>query len=235
MSTVRSISLDEPGLDLPDDAAVDVIVDRLVRGKDPAQRRADSIETAFEKGMGRCRVSAVDQVVTYIRGWRCAHCGTDHIEPQPNLFRYNSPLGACPVCEGLGRTIELDLDRIVPDRSRTIRQGALAPWSTPVYQGHLQGLLENADELGIPVNVPFEQLTGDQVERLLDGVPDKGFSGLKGFFGDLERRSFQVEGARLSGPVASRSALPRLSWGPVTAGGPGGQDRGARHCRAVGP
>ena len=127
--------------------------------------------------------------LTFIRGWRCAHCGTDHIEPQPNLFRYNSPLGACPVCEGLGRTIELDLGRIVPDRSRTIHQGALAPWSTPVYQGYLQGLLENAGELGIPVNVPFEQLTGDQVERLLNGVPDKGFSGLRGFFGDLERRS----------------------------------------------
>jgi excinuclease ABC subunit A len=183
------ILLDDPGLALPDSGAVDVVVDRLVRGKDPAQRRADSIETAFEKGMGRCRVCVGDVVVTYIRGWRCAHCGTDHIEPQPNLFRYNSPLGACPVCEGLGRTIELDLSRIVPDRSRTIRQGALAPWSAPVYQGYLQGLLENARELGIPLNVPFEQLTGDHVQRLLDGAPEKGFGGLKGFFGDLERRS----------------------------------------------
>ena len=70
---------------------------------------------------------------TYVRGWRCSHCGTDHIEPQTALFRYNSPLAACPVCEGTGRTMELDLSRIVPDPSKTIRQGAIAPWSIPAF------------------------------------------------------------------------------------------------------
>jgi excinuclease ABC subunit A len=183
--------LDDRGLDLPSDGVIEGIVDRLVRGKDPAQRRADSIETAFEKGMGRCRVIAGDDARTYVRGWRCAHCGTDHIEPQPNLFRYNSPLGACPVCEGFGRMIDLDLGRIVPDRSRTIRQGAIAPWSTPTYQGHLQELVGAAGELGIPVDVPFDRLTDAQVGRLLDGVPGSGFGGLKAFFADLERKAYK--------------------------------------------
>ena len=64
------------------------------------ERRTDSIETAFTKGLGRCRIIAGGETQTYVRGWRCSRCGTDHLEPQPNLFRYNSPLGACPVCEG---------------------------------------------------------------------------------------------------------------------------------------
>lgn len=187
----QSVLLDDPGLSVPEVGVIEGIVDRLVRGKDPALRRADSIETAFEKGMGRCRIIGGDQVSTYVRGWRCARCGSDHIEPQPNLFRYNSRLGACPECEGLGRTIELDLTRIVPDRSRTIREGALAPWSAPVYRGHLHELLATAGELDIPVDVPFERLTDDQVRRLLDGVPGKGFGGLNGFFADLERRSYK--------------------------------------------
>ncbi len=134
---------------------------------------------------------AGDRVRTYVRGWRCAHCGTDHIEPQPNLFRYNSPLGACPVCEGLGRTMELDLGRIVPDPSRTIRAGCARSLVDAGLSGLPQGLLDAAGELGIPVDVPFERLTGDQVQRLLDGVPGTGFTGLKAFFEDLERRSYK--------------------------------------------
>jgi excinuclease ABC subunit A len=188
----HSALLEEPGLDLPADGAIDVIVDRLVRGKDPAQRRADSIETAFEKGLGRCRLIAGEVSLTYLRGWRCAHCGTLSLEPQPNLFRYNSALGACAACEGFGRTMELDLSRIVPDPTRTIRAGALAPWSAPAYQGFLQGLLDASRQLDVSVDVPFERLTDVQVDRLLEGVPGSGFNGLKAFFEVLERRSYKL-------------------------------------------
>ena len=130
----QTIALDGPDPALPVDGSIDVIVDRLIRGSDSPDRRADSIETAFDEGLGRCRVIAIGESRTYVRGWRCSRCGTDHIEPQPELFRYNSALGACPVCEGTGRTMELDLGRIVPDPSRTIRSGAIAPWSIPHYQ-----------------------------------------------------------------------------------------------------
>jgi excinuclease ABC subunit A len=184
-------TLDRPALELADDTAVEVIVDRLVRGKDPLERRTDSIETAFAKGLGRVRIIAGEQSRTYFRGWRCSHCGTDHIEPQSNLFRSNSPLGLCPVCEGFGQTMELDLSRIVPDPSRTIRAGALAPWSTPAYRGFLQGLLDLAGQLDIPVDVPFERLKSDQVQRLLEGVSGSGFRGLKAFFRGLEGRSYK--------------------------------------------
>jgi excinuclease ABC subunit A len=185
------VSLDDPGVDLASQGAIEGIVDRLVGGKDPAQRRADSIETAFDEGMGRCRIIAGDVSRTYVRGWRCPSCGTDHLEPQPNLFRYNSPLGACPTCEGFGQTMELDLGRIVPDPALTIRAGAVAPWSTPAYRGALQEFLGAGPQLGVPVDVPFGSLTDDQVLRLIEGVAGSEFAGLKAFFQALERRSFQ--------------------------------------------
>ena len=116
---------------------VDAIIDRLVRGKDVPERRLDSIETAFARGLGRCCLILDGTTRTFVRGWRCSVCGTDHIEPQVNLFRYQSPLGACPRCEGLGQVIDLDFDRIVPDRSKSIREGAIAPWNNPAYRGLL--------------------------------------------------------------------------------------------------
>ena len=123
----QSIRLDEPNVELPPIESVDVIVDRLVRGKDAIARRTDSIESAFSKGLGRCRILADPESWTFTRGWRCSRCGTDHLEPQPNLFRFNGAFGACPVCEGAGQITDLDLSRIVPDPSKSIRQGAIAP------------------------------------------------------------------------------------------------------------
>ncbi len=112
---------------MPSDGSIDVIVDRLVRGSDLPERRLDSIETAFTKGFGRCRLLTEAETSTFYQGWRCGHCGIDYLEPDPRLFRYNSPLGACPTCEGFGRVIDLDLDRIVPDTSKTLRGGAIVP------------------------------------------------------------------------------------------------------------
>jgi len=185
-------ALDDQNLVLGSDVMVEVIVDRLVRGSDPLERRADSIETAFAKGLGRCRIIVGDESRTYVRGWRCSRCGTDHAEPQPNLFRYNTALGACPACAGFGRTMELDLSRIVPDGTKTIRGGALAPWSTPGYRRFLDELLAAAPALEIPVDIPYQRLSALQVERLFEGVPESGFSGLKGFFQGLERRAYKL-------------------------------------------
>ncbi len=173
----QTIALDGPEVTLPVDGSVDVIVDRLVRGSDAADRRADSIETAFDEGLGRCRVIALGESRTYVRGWRCSRCGTDHIEPQPDLFRYNSALGACPVCEGTGRTMELDMARIVPDPSRSIRAGAIAPWSMPAHQKFRDELIALAPKLGLPVDIPFESLAPDQVARLVEGDATADSSG----------------------------------------------------------
>ena len=189
----QSTTLDGPDLPLPSDSAIDVIIDRLVRGTDRPDRRADSIETAFEHGLGRCRVIALGESRTFVRGWRCSHCGTDHIAPQPALFRYSSPLGACPVCEGTGRTMELDMGRIVPDPSRSIRSAAIAPWAVPAHHRYLDELLALAPKLDLPVDIPFNLLSPAQVELLVGGNSDSGFSGLRGFFRDLEARTQRVQ------------------------------------------
>src|SRR5262249_15667344 len=120
-------------------------------------------------------------------GW-----GTGHLEPQPTLFRFGRALGACPTCEGFGRIDEMDLDRIIPDTSKTIRQGAIAPWTTPAYRPHLEELLADAGSLGIPVDLPFARLDPEQVRRILEGVPGTRFTGLDGFFRTLERKSYKL-------------------------------------------
>jgi excinuclease ABC subunit A len=187
----QALRLDDPGLVLPETGSVDIIVDRLVRARDAPARRLDSIESAFSRGLGRCRVIAGNEAWTFVRGWRCSRCGTEQIEPQPNLLRFNRALGACPNCEGFGRITELDLARIVPDPSRTIRQGAIAPWSIPAYRSHLDDLLTVAGAQGIPVDVPFARLDPSQVGRLVEGVPGTPFTGLDGFFRALERKSYR--------------------------------------------
>jgi excinuclease ABC subunit A len=188
----KVVALEAGPLPPSDDDTVDVIVDRLVRGAESPERRLDSIETAFSKGLGRCRIVVDDQVQTFFEGRRCGNCGRDYPEPDPRLFRYNNPLGACPVCEGFGRVVDIELDRVVPDISKSIRDGAIAPWTTPAYRGLLDNLIDLAPALGLPVDVPFRRLSAEQVGIIVEGVPAHGFGGLRGFFRGLERKSYKV-------------------------------------------
>lgn len=110
----------------PASGRIDVIVDRLTRGSEDDGRRLDSIETAFDHGLGRCLLIAGDQETTFLNGWRCGRCGRDHARPEPRLFRSQSPQGACPTCEGLG-WVEGDESRTCPDcRGARLRPEALA-------------------------------------------------------------------------------------------------------------
>ncbi|MBV8609891.1 MAG: excinuclease ABC subunit UvrA [Singulisphaera sp.] len=184
----------EPGSTppMPSNGRFDVIVDRLVRGSESPERRLDSIETAFAKGLGRCRLVTDAEALTFYKGWRCGRCGIDYLEPDPRLFRYNSPLGACPTCEGFGRVVDLDLDRIVPDPSKSLRDGAIAPWTTPAYRGLLHDLLDLAPKLDLPTDVPFKRLTPEQRRLVVEGAPDHAFPGLRGFVRGLEKKSYKM-------------------------------------------
>ena len=101
-----SLEAENAALPWPESGVVDVVVDRLIRGTESPERRLDSIETAFAKGLSRCRILSDAGDWTFYDGWRCARCGRDHSAPDPRLFRYNSPLGACPTCEGYGSVNE---------------------------------------------------------------------------------------------------------------------------------
>ena len=207
---------------LPEGAAgneLNVVVDRLSAGGASEQRLRDSLETALEQGGGQCFVlvepleatadageslhwlqagvaSTVDersyQRIGFASQLRCLRCDLEYAEPEPRRFSFNSPLGACPTCEGFGNLMDWDMELIVPDPSKSIRNGAIAPWNTPAYAHELQELLALASSYGIPVDVPFSELTPEQVRLIREGVPQRNFGGLEGFFAWLEKRKYKM-------------------------------------------
>ena len=187
------VRLDQAGEVRPASGQIEVVVDRLTRGSESPGRRLDSIETAFAKGLGRCRIVVEgSETLTFFRGRRCPNCGLDAPDPDPRLFRYNSPLGACPTCEGFGRVIDLDLDRVVPDRSKSLGDGAIAAWTTPAYLEYAEALLAVAPKLGLPTDVPFDRLSSEQVNLIVEGSPSHDLLGLRGFFRKLEAKTYKM-------------------------------------------
>ncbi len=189
-----------------------VVVDRLAADSAPEDRIRDSLETAFAKGHGRCYVM-VEEAGALQNGsrgtafsidgrpWRrigfseqlaCEDCGLEYPAPEPRLYSFNSPLGACPQCEGFGNVIDIDMELVVPDATKSLREGAVAPWNSPAYAHELEELLALAADYGIPVDVPFGQLGPEHLERIRDGVPERRFGGLRGFFAWLERRKYKM-------------------------------------------
>ena len=195
---------------------VEVVVDRLSAGAATDRRLLDSLETAFEKGGGRSQVfaEAADatppadsplalgrEVTIDERPWRCIafstrlacdDCGREYPTPEPRLFSFNSPLGACPECEGYGNVIDIDMGLVVPDERKSLREGAIAPWNTPAYAHELQELLALARDHDLSVDVPYEQLDERQRRLIFEGVPQRNFGGLRGFFAWLERRKYKM-------------------------------------------
>jgi len=123
---------------------------------------------------------------------RCNTCGIEYPEPEPQLFNFNRPLGACPECEGFGNIIVTDMDRVVPDPLKSLRDGAIAPWNAPSYAHELEELLALADDYHLPVDIPYAQLTEEQKKLIIEGVPERSFGGLNGFFRWLERRKYKM-------------------------------------------
>ena len=122
----------------------------------------------------------------------CEDCHLDYPLPEPRLYSFNSPLGACPTCEGFGNVIGIDMDLVVPDASKTISGGAIAPWNSPAYSHELEELLALAADYDLPVDVPFSKLTERHVELIVHGVPERKFGGLEGFIAWLERRKYKM-------------------------------------------
>jgi excinuclease ABC subunit A len=108
------------------------------------------------------------------------------------LFSFNNPLGACPTCQGFGSVPSLSFERVVPDPSKSLREGAIAPWTTPKYRHELDELLALAGDYGIPTDIPFSELTPEHLALIREGVPERRFGGLRGFFRWLERHRYEL-------------------------------------------
>jgi excinuclease ABC subunit A len=190
-----------------------VVADRLTAGAG-VQRVRESLEATFGHGSGKATIFVelsdppqLDQKpsgqpysldgqawqrLSFSDQMTCDNCGRVYPLPEPRLFSFNSPLGACPECEGFGNVIDIDMDLIVPDPRKSLREGAIAPWNTPAFAHELQELIALADDYQIPLDVPFKNLTEQHLQLIREGVPERNFGGLRGFFRWLEKRKYKM-------------------------------------------
>jgi len=175
-----------------------VVVDRVQLEDDSRQRITDSIETAYREGAGAAWAliptpqppTPSPQFLRYSERFECRICGIAYEDPQPRLFSFNNPFGACPTCHGFGNIIELDIDLVVPDQSRSIMQNAIEPWSKPHYRSYLAALKRSARKHKLRLDVPWSALTADEKTFVIEG--DDEFAGVRGFFKWLERKKYKV-------------------------------------------
>ena len=182
--------------DRPDLAAARellVVVDRLAVGDEAKGRLADAVGTAFAEGDGDCVIVRADAGATALRfteRFECPDDGTCLPAPTPQLFSFNSPRGACTQCNGFGAVLEYDESLIVPYGDRTLRDGAIHPWTMPRYENKRRALAEFCRREGIPLDVAWERLPLAARERLLRGKA-KGYKGILPFLVELEDKRYK--------------------------------------------
>ena len=196
----RTISLEDvDAASLKDRATLQVIVDRVKIEGELRARLTDSIETAYTEGGGAAfaiqippQGSDADAVtLRFSERFECRECGISYELPQPRLFSFNNPFGACPLCHGFGNIIELDMDLVVPDQSKSIAQNAIEPWSKPHYRAQLAELKRAARARSLPIDLPWSELSEDDKRFVIDG-DGASYEGVKGFFRWLERKKYKV-------------------------------------------
>lgn len=170
---------------------VKIVIDRLTvnQEEETLSRLADSIQTSFFEGKGDCFIEHQDVLHFF-----CDRFELDGIrfeEPTPNFFSFNNPYGACKRCEGFGRVIGIDEDLVIPDKGKSIYDGAIAPWRGEKMGTWLQTFLKNALKFDFPVHRSFNQLTDKQRELIWTG--NKYFQGLDDFFKELESQSYKIQ------------------------------------------
>jgi excinuclease ABC subunit A len=189
------IDLNEQEFKGKDKKAIHVLVDRLVLRRDDHEvetRLADSLETAFVEGDGYALVSILDtnRTLRFTQHYECPNDGLRYEDPDPRMFSFNNPVGACPQCQGFGRSVGIDMSLVVPDPNKSIKQGAIQPWTFPRWRENLVDLLRVAKKAGIPTDVPFKNLTEEQRDIILHGYD--GFDGIYKFFEFIERKSYKI-------------------------------------------
>jgi len=172
-----------------------VVADRLAVRAGVATRRrlVSSAEQAFRYGKGRCALVLVDDGahrVDFSTALECPRCHIGYREPVPNLFSFNSPLGACETCRGFGRIISVDLDLVVPDHRRTLADGAIRPWTSKATAWERRELRGFCRRRRIPMDTPWGQLRAEHRRLVCDG--DASFFGIRGWFRWLEGRVYRM-------------------------------------------
>jgi excinuclease ABC subunit A len=177
-----------------------VLIDRLKADQDIRQRLVDSLEICFREGHAAHIVTASpnskletensELVLKFSDRYICKYDGTQYEEPEPQLFSFNSPFGACPTCQGFGNTIGVDYDLVIPNPLLSIKDGAVEPFTRPQYAWAQKELLKYAGSANIDVNAPYADLPDFQQNCIIYG--DEGWRGVKGFFQWLETKKYKL-------------------------------------------
>ncbi|HQW95973.1 MAG TPA: excinuclease ABC subunit UvrA, partial [Saprospiraceae bacterium] len=171
---------------------IKVLIDRFVVNddEDNKKRVADSVLIAFSESEGECIISVIDGKEKYFNN-RFELDGIIFLEPTHQLFNYNNPYGACPKCEGYGKMLGIDPDKVIPDDSLSVYQEAVACWRGEKGKLWLNQLIQNADQFNFPIHKPYKDLTNEQKEILWSG--NRYFDGIDAFFQELEDGAYKIQ------------------------------------------
>jgi len=170
-----------------------VLVDRLVVRQDVRQRLVDSLEICFQEGHGTALIETADvesKQFHFSERFECKYDRTVYATPEPRLFSFNNPYGACPTCQGFGNTIGLDLDLVIPNPGLSLKDGAIEPWTKPQHEWAMSELKQFCRAEKIPMNVPFVQLPREDQQAIIEGSGD--WAGVRGFFEWMETKKYKL-------------------------------------------
>jgi excinuclease ABC subunit A len=194
--SVFEFSTPESLLDLDFTLPVFVLLDRIVVSADNRARIVDAAEIAYcEAGEVIFEEVPRDEAAAHPRhrfsgAYECKSCHRAGREPEPRLFSFNNPFGACPRCQGFGNTVDYNLDLIIPDKELSLNNGAIDPWTRPKYRPWFAEFRKHASELGVRLDMPWQDLPQSDREIILHG---KGsYAGVYGFFAQMERKKYKL-------------------------------------------
>jgi excinuclease ABC subunit A len=192
---IFEFSTPESLLDLNFAEPVLVLVDRISVSPDARLRIVDAVEQAYrEAGEVLFETAPRDdepaQRLRFSQRFECKLCNLKYEEPEPRLFSFNNPFGACPRCQGFGNTIDFDLNLVIPNKTLTLAEGAIEPWTKPKYRPFATDMRRYARAAGVPLDVPWQDLTAKEQDFVLHG--DGKFPGVRGFFDYLERKKYKL-------------------------------------------
>jgi excinuclease ABC subunit A len=188
---ILDLTADDVDPDEMDPDRYRVLVDRLILKSDDDTRAriADSLETAFQEGSGRCSIKIRDGKELNFSE-RFEMDGIEFTEPKPQMFSFNNPFGACDTCEGFGQVSGIDEDLVIPDPEKTIRNGAIAPYSGEKFSRHLRDFIKVAARYSLPIDTPYQELS-DEVKEILWKGKDE-YIGIRPFFEEVKSQSYKV-------------------------------------------
>jgi excinuclease ABC subunit A len=192
---VFEFSTPESLLDVNFSEPVFGLVDRLVVALDQRSRIVDAVEIGYREADEVIfatvpREGEDPRHLRFSQRFECKNDGTRYEEPEPRLFSFNNPYGACPRCQGFGNTIDFDLNLVIPDKSKTLNEGAIEPWTKPKYRPLFTELKRFARQAELPLDVPWYELDPEQQALIIDG--GRGYGGVRGFFQHLERKKYKL-------------------------------------------